>query len=201
MIEKISEAKLPTKFGEFRICVYRNGEGIEHAVLVKGEISGKKGILTRLHSECLTGDLFHSLRCDCGNQLGKSLKLIAKEGTGIFIYLRQEGRGIGLGNKIKAYSLQEKGADTVEANKMLGFPADLRDYEAGAEILKDLKVGSIKLLTNNPKKIEGLEKYGIVIDERVPLEIDPNENNVKYLETKKNALGHFLSLNGKKEGN
>lgn len=197
MIEKVSEAKLPTKFGEFRICVYRNGEGIEHAALVKGEIAGKKGILTRLHSECLTGDLFHSLRCDCGNQLEKSLELIANEGTGIFIYLRQEGRGIGLGNKIKAYSLQEKGADTVEANKMLGFPADLRDYEAGAEILKDLKVGSIRLLTNNPKKIEGLKKYGIVIEERVSLEIDPNEENKKYLETKKNSLGHFLSLNGK----
>ncbi len=160
--------------------------------MIKGKIDHSKPILVRMHSECLTGDVFHSLRCDCHDQLNASLDMIEKEGKGVFLYMRQEGRGIGLVNKLLAYGLQEKGNDTVEANEALGFKADLRDYGIGAQILLDLGVRKIKLLTNNPKKVIGLKGYGLEIIERIPIEIPPNENNVKYLKTKRDKLGHLI---------
>jgi len=193
LIEKESEAMLPTEFGEFTIRVYSTKiDDLEHVALTKGKVTGEDEVLTRVHSECLTGDIFHSLRCDCGEQLKSSLKLIEKEGKGVLLYMRQEGRGIGLANKIKAYALQDQGMDTVEANEALGFPADLRNYGIGAQILVDLGLTSIKLITNNPKKIVGLEGYGLDVVERIPLEIDPNEKNINYLEVKKDKLGHLL---------
>lgn len=193
-IIKKETANLPTKYGDFTAIVYECEEGLHHIALVKGDISNKD-VLVRVHSECLTGDIFHSLRCDCSEQLDKALKMIGEEG-GVLLYLRQEGRGIGLLNKIKAYALQDKGLDTVEANEKLGFKADMRDYTVGVQILADLGLKRIKLMTNNPKKIEGLEKYGIEIVERVPLIIKPNTTNKKYLEAKKNKLGHDLEDKG-----
>jgi len=163
---------------------------------VKGKIEGKKDVLVRVHSECLTGDVFGSLRCDCGEQLTKSLEKIEFCGQGVLLYMRQEGRGIGLKDKLRAYELQEKGYDTVEANEMLGYPADLRDYGIGAQILSDLGLSTIRLITNNPKKVVGLEGYGLKITERVPLEILPNEFNKRYLCTKTKKLGHLLKTNG-----
>ena len=195
LIMKKESANLPTEYGNFKAVVYECSKGLHHIALVKGEIDGNKDILVRVHSECVTGEVFHSLRCDCQQQLDKALKLIAKEG-GVLVYLRQEGRGIGLVNKIKAYALQDKGMDTVEANEKLGFKADARDYTVGTQILADLGIKRIKLITNNPKKIEGLERYGIKIVERVPLIIKPNTTNKKYLEAKKKKLGHYLEEKG-----
>lgn len=191
LIEEIAESNLPTEFGEFKVVAFKTKDKLNHVALVKGDVSGKSNVLVRIHSECLTGDTFHSLRCDCGKQLTSALSIIQKEG-GILLYLRQEGRGIGLFNKIKAYVLQEEGMDTVEANEQLGFCADQREYTVGAAILKKLGVKSIKLLTNNPKKIRGLEKFGIKITGRVPLVVEPNKFNKEYLDTKKEKLGHMI---------
>ena len=197
-VERAVSVNLPTAHGKFKLYTYRSlVDNKEHLALVKGEIRAEQPILVRMHSECLTGDVFHSLRCDCNEQLNKTLKKIEKEGSGILVYMRQEGRGIGLLNKIKAYELQDKGRDTVEANEELGFKADLRDYGIGAQILLDLGVKKIKLLTNNPKKIVGLNGYGLEIVERLPIEIPPNEINLRYLETKRDKLGHLILENGK----
>ncbi len=195
LVEKVAEANLPTKYGKFKIYVYKNVlDEQAHVALVKGKISPDEPILVRVHSECLTGDVFGSLRCDCGEQLHIAMKKIEEEGRGVLLYMRQEGRGIGLINKIKAYKLQEEGLDTVEANCALGFPPDLRDYGIGAQILLDLNVKKLKLMTNNPRKIVGIKGYGLEIIERVPIEIPPNEINKKYLLTKKKKLGHILSI-------
>ncbi len=188
-----SEANLPTEFGDFKIKVFENlVDDFHHVALVKGEISPDEPTLVRVHSECLTGDSFGSLRCDCGPQLHRAMEMIQEAEKGVVLYIRQEGRGIGLMNKIKAYTLQEKGLDTVEANEQLGFKADLRDYGIGAQILASLGLKNIRLMTNNPKKIVGLEAYGLSIVERVPIEIPANRNNLHYLATKRDKLGHLL---------
>lgn len=193
MVMKIVVTKLPTRYGNFDLHLYQSIiDKKEHLALVKGEIRGDVPTLVRVHSECLTGDVFGSERCDCGEQLHRAMAMVEKEGTGVVLYMRQEGRGIGLVNKIKAYKLQDDGHDTVEANEKLGFKADLRDYGIGAQILVDLGVREMKLMTNNPKKIVGLEGYGLKVVERIPIEIEPNERNQKYLETKRDKLGHFI---------
>ncbi len=185
---------LPTDYGDFTVIAYANDvDANVHLALVKGEISKNDEVLVRVHSECLTGDVFGSKRCDCGEQLHKAMKIISKEGQGVILYMRQEGRGIGLVNKLRAYELQDKGLDTVEANLKLGFKPDLRDYGIGAQILVDLGVRKMRLMTNNPKKIVGLEGYGLKVVKRVPMEINPHERNLVYLKTKKKKLGHMLS--------
>ncbi len=195
MVEKVSEVMLPTKYGLFKAVGYRdkiNGE--EHIALVMGEVSKHEPVLARVHSECLTGDVFGSQRCDCGDQLDTAMRRIAREGKGVLLYMRQEGRGIGLLNKLKAYHLQDNGMDTVEANEALGFPADLRDYGIGAEILADLGARTLRLMTNNPKKISGLYGFGLQVVERIPIEISHNQTNHFYLSTKKSKLGHMLNM-------
>jgi 3,4-dihydroxy 2-butanone 4-phosphate synthase/GTP cyclohydrolase II len=195
LVHRVAESRLPTEAGEFRIIGYRNDvDPHEHVALVYGDISDGEGILVRMHSKCLTGDVFHSLRCDCGWQLHTAMQMVAAAGRGVVVYLDQEGRGIGLLNKLKAYELQDKGADTVEANERLGFAPDLRNYGIGAQILLDLGLKSIKPITNNPKKLVGLEGYGLTVDERVPLVAPESAENADYLETKRRKMGHLRAL-------
>ncbi|WP_310550137.1 bifunctional 3,4-dihydroxy-2-butanone-4-phosphate synthase/GTP cyclohydrolase II [Paenibacillus glufosinatiresistens] len=195
LVTREVSVRLPTDFGEFQTIAYTNEvDDKEHVALVKGEISGDEPVLVRVHSECLTGDVFHSHRCDCGPQFEAALRQIEAEGRGVLLYMRQEGRGIGLVNKLRAYKLQEQGLDTVDANLKLGFPADLRDYGIGAQILKDLGVRKIRLMTNNPRKIKGLEGYGLEVVERVPIQMPENKDNTGYLHTKQSKLGHLLKF-------
>ena len=192
-VEHFATAKLPTQYGEFQIVAFKNNrDGKDHVAIIKGDITGQERVSCRIHSECLTGDVFGSLKCDCGPQLEAALEQIEELGQGIILYMRQEGRGIGLANKVRAYSLQDQGMDTVEANRHLGFDDDLRDYDIAAEMLRILSPASITLMTNNPRKLEGLREAGIEIDERVPLKITPNPHNLRYLNTKRDKSGHLL---------
>ncbi|HLC23510.1 MAG TPA: bifunctional 3,4-dihydroxy-2-butanone-4-phosphate synthase/GTP cyclohydrolase II [Dehalococcoidia bacterium] len=194
LVRRVTEAKLPTRYGDFTAIAYRSSiDPGEHVALVRGDVSGDEPVLVRVHSECLTGDVFGSMRCDCGDQVGLAMRAIADEGRGVFLYMRQEGRGIGFHNKLRAYALQDQGMDTVEANVCLGFGPDLRDYGIGAQILADLGLRNIRLLTNNPKKVVGLEGYGLHVVETVPILAEPNPNNRQYLETKQSKLGHLLN--------
>ena len=194
-VHKVAETVLPTRYGEFKAMAFINDiDAFEHLALVKGTIDSEKEILVRVHSECLTGDVFGSYRCDCGEQLDKAMEIIQQEGLGVLLYLQQEGRGIGLANKLKAYALQDKGFDTVEANEELGFDADLRNYGVGAQILATIGVRKMRLMTNNPKKIVGLEGYGLQVTDRVPIEIEPRPENKRYLTTKCQKLGHLMKM-------
>ena len=198
-IKRAAAAKLPTKYGEFKMVGYENTlNGEHHVALVKGEVTSDEPVLVRVHSECLTGDAFGSIRCDCGEQYAAAMRKIEEEGRGVLLYMRQEGRGIGLINKIKAYGLQDQGMDTVEANLALGFPEDMRDYGIGAQILADLGIKKVRLMTNNPRKIKGLSGFGIEIVERVPIQMNHNERNEYYLKTKKKKLGHLLNFEEEK---
>jgi len=197
LVERVVSTTMPTAFGYFTVVGYRSlVDDKHHVAMVKGEVDGKSDVIVRVHSECLTGDVFHSLRCDCGEQLAAALAVIEEEGQGVLLYLAQEGRGIGLLNKLKAYKLQEEGYDTVDANLKLGLPADLRDYGIGAQILVDLGLSSIRILTNNPKKIHGLEGYGLSVSEQIPIEPASNQHNAEYLETKRRRMGHTLHHQG-----
>ncbi len=194
LVHRVAEARLPTEYGEFRIIGYRNDvDRAEHVALVQGEVKGQQDVLVRMHSKCLTGDVFGSQRCDCGVQLHAAMQKISAAGAGVIVYLDQEGRGIGLLNKVKAYALQDEGHDTVQANQRLGFAPDLRNYGIGAQILRDLGLSSIRLMTNNPRKLVGLEGYGLEIVERVPLVADSTDENRAYLNVKRDKLGHFLT--------
>jgi 3,4-dihydroxy 2-butanone 4-phosphate synthase/GTP cyclohydrolase II len=193
-VRRTATARLPTEYGDFDIHVYESVLGGDtHVALVRGEIGGGENVLTRVHSACLTGDIFHSAKCDCGVQLNTALQWIADEGRGILLYLDQEGRGIGLTNKIRAYALQDQGADTVEANERLGFPADTRDYRVGVQILRDLGVRSTRLLSNNPRKFAGVTGEGLSVSERLPIEVSASAESQRYLKTKKDKLGHLFS--------
>ncbi len=193
LVERVEVVKLPTQYGDFDLYLYRSKlDDQHHLALVNGEVAGKNNVLVRVHSECLTGDVFGSYRCDCGPQLHQAMRQIAEAGCGVIVYMRQEGRGIGLAPKIKAYKLQEQGYDTVEANRKLGFEMDLREYGLGAQILADLGLHTIRLLTNNPRKVVGLEGYGLKITQQVPIKIKPNPHNAQYLQTKREKLGHLL---------
>jgi 3,4-dihydroxy 2-butanone 4-phosphate synthase/GTP cyclohydrolase II len=195
LVQRVAEAKLPTPFGEFTVIAYKSQtDPAEHLALVMGDVATDDPVLVRVHSQCLTGDVFHSLRCDCGEQVEMAMKRIAKEGRGVVLYMRQEGRGIGIHNKIKAYALQDKGMDTVEANLSLGFKADQRDYGVGAQILADLGIHNMRLMTNNPKKMSGLESYGLKITEQLPITTEPNPHNRRYLKTKQKKMGHLLEI-------
>jgi len=195
LVHRVAEARLPTEFGEFTVIGYRNDvDAREHLALVFGDVTGQPSVLARMHSKCLTGDVFHSQRCDCGWQLHTAMQMVATEGRGVIVYLDQEGRGIGLLNKLKAYELQDRGADTVEANEKLGFAPDLRNYGIGAQILLDLGLTSIRPITNNPKKLVGLEGYGLTVEERVPLLAPESAENSEYLETKRTKMGHLRAL-------
>jgi 3,4-dihydroxy 2-butanone 4-phosphate synthase/GTP cyclohydrolase II len=197
LIERVVSAQMPTEFGEFEVVGFRSlVDSKHHVAMVKGEVAGQDDVLVRVHSECLTGDVFHSLRCDCGQQLEDALRRIEDEGQGVLLYLAQEGRGIGLLNKLRAYKLQENGLDTVDANLELGLPADLRDYGIGAQILVDLGLSSIRLLTNNPKKIVGLEGYGLTVTDQIPIQHPPTPHNEAYLRTKRERMGHLLHHQG-----
>ena len=197
LVERVVETRLPTGFGEFSAVGYRSlVDGKHHVALVKGDVAGSSDVLVRVHSECLTGDVFHSLRCDCGEQLESALSMIERDGAGVLLYLAQEGRGIGLLNKLRAYNLQDQGMDTVDANLELGLPVDLRDYGIGAQILVDLGLTSIRILTNNPKKIRGLEGYGLSVTAQVPIEHAPNPHNEAYLRAKRDRMGHTLHHQG-----
>jgi 3,4-dihydroxy 2-butanone 4-phosphate synthase/GTP cyclohydrolase II len=200
LVQRTVSTRLPTNEGDFEVHVFKSEtDSKEHVALVKGAIHPDKPVLVRVHSECLTGDVFGSRRCDCNDQLHAAIRMVEKEGCGVVLYMRQEGRGIGLANKLKAYRLQDEGLDTVEANEKLGFRPDLRDYGIGAQILRDLGVGKIRLMTNNPKKVVGLHGYGLEIVERVPLEMEAHEQNEKYLRTKRDKLGHLILVEkGKK---
>jgi 3,4-dihydroxy 2-butanone 4-phosphate synthase/GTP cyclohydrolase II len=195
LVQRVAEAKFPTKYGDFTIIAYKSTvDPDEHIALVKGDITNGKSVLVRVHSECVTGDVFSSLRCDCGEQVHMAMRMITDEGRGVFLYMRQEGRGIGIHNKLKAYELQDQGLDTVEANIALGFEPDLRDYGIGAQILADLGLHEIRLMTNNPRKIIGLESYGLKVVESVRLLVEPTEYNKNYLKTKQEKLGHLLAI-------
>jgi 3,4-dihydroxy 2-butanone 4-phosphate synthase/GTP cyclohydrolase II len=195
LVEHIEEIDFPTALGRFTMHLYRDTiAGQNHLALVKGEVSGRQNVLVRAHSQCLTGDVFHSARCDCGDQLTTAMRMIETEGLGVILYMRQEGRGIGLANKIRAYKLQDQGLDTVEANQQLGFKDDLRDYGIGAQILAHLGLSTIRLLTNNPKKVVAIGGHGLVVTDRVPIEIQPNHANSRYLQTKRDKMGHLLHL-------
>jgi 3,4-dihydroxy 2-butanone 4-phosphate synthase / GTP cyclohydrolase II len=197
LVERMTSVRLPTAYGDFTAVAFRETlTGKHHVALVKGDVDGEENVLVRVHSECLTGDVFHSLRCDCGEQLELALERIAAEPRGVLLYMAQEGRGIGLLNKLKAYELQEAGLDTVEANLELGFPADLREYGIGSQILADLGLTTIRILTNNPKKMTGIEGFGLTVVEQVPIEVSPNAENRRYLETKRSKLGHQLHHQG-----
>jgi len=195
LVKRVTTVNFPTKHGNFRLHLYESSiDDHHHLAIEKGEVSGKKDVMVRVHSSCLTGDVLGSCRCDCGDQLAKAMEMIEEEGLGVVLYMRQEGRGIGLANKIMAYKLQDNGRDTVEANAELGFPADLRDYGIGAQILSDLGLTSIRLITNNPKKLVGLQGYGLEVTGRVSILIKPNQHNARYLETKRDKLGHLIDL-------
>ncbi|OGC93481.1 MAG: bifunctional 3,4-dihydroxy-2-butanone 4-phosphate synthase/GTP cyclohydrolase II [candidate division Zixibacteria bacterium RBG_16_53_22] len=195
LVERVVSVDFPTRHGDFKLHLYRSSvDDHHHLAIEKGEVSGKRDVMVRVHSSCLTGDVFGSCRCDCGDQLAAAMELIENERLGVVLYMRQEGRGIGLANKILAYKLQDEGRDTVEANVELGFPADLRDYGIGAQILADLGLTTIRLITNNPKKIVGLEGYNLKVTGRVPLQIPPNQHNARYLETKRDKLGHLIDI-------